>query len=91
MIAPAGMLVLLLLVVGSCLSCIILSRRLEGFQQPQMEQQMVVSAAEVCTDAIPLPVTQRFLSTHCAHKHRDQLKSQKLLIWLPPLQHLNNR
>lgn len=55
-----------------------------------MEQQMVVSAAEVCTDAISPPVTQRFRSTHCAHKHRDQLKSWKLLIWLPSPQHLNN-
>lgn len=54
-----------------------------------MEQQMVVSEAEVCTDAIPPHVTQRFLSTHCAHKHRDQIKPWKLLIWLPSLQCLN--
>lgn len=51
---------------------------------------MVVSEAEVCTDAIPPRVTQRFLSTHCAHKHRDQLKPWKLLIWLPSLQRLNS-
>lgn len=51
---------------------------------------MVVSEAGVCTDAIPPRVTQRFLSTHCAHKHRDQLKPWKLLIWLPSLQCLNS-
>lgn len=51
---------------------------------------MVVSEAEVCTDAIPPRVTQCFLSTHCAHKHRDQLKPWKLLIWLPSLQRLNS-
>lgn len=77
------MLVLLLLVAGlSCLSCNIPCRRLVRFQRPQMEQQMVVSAAEGCTDAIPLPVTQRFPSTQCAHKHKDQLNLEKLLVWL---------
>lgn len=65
------------------------SKRLDRFQQPQMEQQMVVSEAEVGTDAIPPRVTQCFLSTHCAHKHRDQLRPWKLLIWLPSLQCLN--
>lgn len=80
---PRGMLVLLLLVAGlSCLSCNIPCRRLVRFQRPQMEQQMVVSAAEGCTDAIPLPVTQRFPSTQCAHKHKDQLNLEKLLVWL---------
>lgn len=66
------------------------SRRLDRFQQPQMEEQMVVSEAAVCTDAIPPRVTQRFLSTLCAHKHKDQLKPWKWLIWLPSLQCLNS-